>query len=915
MRRTSTRAASTARAGSAATAGAALAAAGTGVLTNYATAAVPTWAQNPWLVWSAFGALVVAALGLQLWAKSADSGAGPAHPQQLPLEGALAGRPASLAPAHTGGPVRGRDSDLVVLRKMMRRPDGRFAVLCGTGGVGKTTLAALLAEQADAEGTPVFWVPWRDERDLAEQMTRVALACGLPEERLEAVRSGRASMPDVVWQQLAVARRWLLIVDNVDDPSAVGPDREPLASYRGWIRPSGGGLLLVTSRDAHPDTWGGRAVLHPVAPLDPDAGARALLDGAPDAGTVEDARLLADRLGGLPLALRAAGRHLAAVAGRFRTFTAYREALDHELPALLGAEHPDAADPGIARRLVRHTWDLSLDQLTAGGNTRARHVLRLLSLLGTAPVPLPFLTPGLVTAAIGRATTQNDVEAAVNGLHTYGLVDSPAADPVVAQVSLHPLIREISALALTSESADPRRWHRALADHMVATVRALRETGPADWPTGRLLAPHALAISDLEGCRDDLALAGSLSSLARLLDAAGEATESLRLHRRAAATRTRLLGPDHTDTMDSVAGAAVALHNLRQHADAVELHEQNLAARARALGENHPDTLRSRHQLADALGGLARHAEAVDLHRRNLTARTGTLGPEHPDTLSSRSGLGRELGSLGRYAEAFELFEVNLIHRTRVLGQSHPDTLASHNDLAASLAALGRGGEAGNLFAVSLLRHTLVLGPDHPDTQNTRSRLALALGLQGRYAEALEKHRRCLADCTRVLGRDHPDTLSTCNNLANALNHLGRCAEAVELHRGNLADATRVLGPNHPDTRNFRNNLANALNDRGRHGEAIELHRRNLLDYTGALGPEHPRTLTTRTNLAMALDRLGRHGEAVEQFRRVHDDRARVLGPDHPDTARSRGNLSVAERHLAWSRRWYVRPWRRPDAG
>lgn len=64
----------------------------------------------------------------------------------------------------------------------------------------------------------------------------------------------------------------------------------------------------------------------------------------------------------------------------------------------------------------------------------------------------------------------------------------------------------------------------------------------------------------------------------------------------------------------------------------------------------------------------------------------------------------------------------------------------------------------------------------------------------------------------------------------------------------------------------------------------------------------------------MALNHLGRHTEAVEQFRQVLDDRTRALGTDHPDTARSRNNLAVAERHLAWSRRWYVRPWRRLGA-
>ncbi|WUD78588.1 tetratricopeptide repeat protein [Streptomyces sp. NBC_00510] len=869
-------------------------------------------------MWPVFGVLVLAAVGLQLWARSLDANAGRAHPQQLPLERVLVGRLGSLAPVHTGRPVRGRGTELAALRTMLHRPAGRFAVLCGTGGVGKTTLAALLAEHASAQGMPVFWVSWRDEPDLAEQMTRVALACGLPEEQLEAVRAGRGSLPDVVWQQLARGRPWLLVVDNADQPAAVGPGSEPLTNYRGWIRPGGSGLLLVTSRDTHPDTWGSRAVLHRLAPLDADAGASTLLDGAPDAGTLEDARLLADRLGGLPLALHAVSRYLAAVASRYRTFTNYMQALDHELSELLGAEHPDAADPDVARTLVRHTWDLSLDQLTFSGNTRARHVLRLLSLFGPAPIPLPVISPSLVTVATGQAATAADIEAAINGLHTYGLVDTPDTGPdgsAIAQVSLHPLIREISALALTDEFLDPSHWYQAVTDHMVAAVQRLNSTSPADWPIARLLAPHVLAIAELEGCRDSLELASAQHLLAQLLSAAGDMSGALRLNRQAAATRTRVLGPDHPDTLHSRNRLGITLHGLRQNADAVELHEQNIIDRVRVLGPDHPDTLSSRSNLANALGGLTRHTEAVDLHRQNLADRARVLGPDHSDTLESRSGLGRELVSLGRFTEAHDLFERNLIARTRVLGPDHPDTLEARNDLASALMSLDRQAEAANLFERNLIDRTRVLGPDHPDTLDTRSNLALVMDVSGRYAEAIEQFRQCLADYTRVLGPDHAHTLSARNNVANALNHLGRHAEAIDFHRQNLIDYTRVLGPDHPDTRSSRNNLANALNDGGRHAEAADLHRQNLVDHTRERGPDHPGTLTSRNNLAMALHRLGQHAEAVEQFRRVLDDRTRVLGPDHPNTLRSRTNLAVAERRMARSRRWYVRPWRRVDAG
>ncbi|MFD5411789.1 hypothetical protein [Streptomyces nojiriensis] len=310
----------------------------------------------------------------------------------------------------------------------------------------------------------MFWVRWRGQGELAEQMTRIALACGLTEERLEEARAGRAGLPDVVWEQLERAGRWLVVLDNVDDPGAVGPGGEPVAGYRGWVRPGGRGLLLVTSRDGDAAMWGGRAELMRVTALAASAGGQVLLDAAPAAGTAAEAERLSVRLGGLPLALHAAGRYLAAPGSRYRTFTAYQDALDSHLATLLGAEQPGGTDPEAVRRLIRYTWALSLDQLEANGTALARPVLRLLSLLAPAPAPVSFLSPELVTAACGAPATAVTVETAVNGLHAYGLLDTPTppdGTPAIGQVILHPLVREITALSLRAETPDLESWHRA----------------------------------------------------------------------------------------------------------------------------------------------------------------------------------------------------------------------------------------------------------------------------------------------------------------------------------------------------------------------------------------------------------------------------------------------------------------------
>ncbi|MER6477123.1 tetratricopeptide repeat protein [Streptomyces filamentosus] len=590
---------------------------GLAVVTNYVTASVPDWADNPWIVWGVFGAFVMAVLVLHLWGRRLDAEAGGPPARPVPVPQIVSRAAASLAPPVLHRPVRGREDVVAGLARLLKRPvaRGRFAVVTGTGGMGKTTVAAALAEHARAKGIPVFWIRWRGETSLAEQMVQAAVACGLPEERLAAARAGQAGLADTVWDHLSGVKRWLIVLDNLDDPDTLTtPATGPLNEHRGWIRPSPTGLLLITSRVTAPAVWGSAAVFTRLAPLPEPDGAQVLLDASPGAGTEDEARLLADRLGGIPLALHAASRYLAAPADRHRTFTAYRQALDTDLAFLVGAEHPRADDPDIARSVVRHTWDLSLDQLTHDSAPLARPVLHLLSLLAPAPIPLSFLTPELLTRATGLSATTVTVEAAINGLHTYGLLETASGangDPAPGLVTLHPLIREITALTFTETTTDTTTWHHALAQHTTTTLTALTANASVSRTATRQLTLHALAISALAGNTDDLVLLGQLSALGQLLANHGDLVGALLVRQHVAEQRARLLGPDHTDTLVSRNNLATALHDLGRYQEAADLHQRNLADSERILGTDHPDTLASRNNLADVQAVLARRSRRM----------------------------------------------------------------------------------------------------------------------------------------------------------------------------------------------------------------------------------------------------------------------------------------------------------------
>ncbi|MGQ4437157.1 tetratricopeptide repeat protein [Streptomyces sp. SAS_260] len=725
-------------------------------------------------------------------------------------------------------PVRGREQELAELHKLLgRRGEGGMAVVCGGGGFGKTALAAETARRAAESKKEVFWIEWRDDPTrLANDFVVAARALGLPDSALHAAQAGEAVLVDVVWDHLASTNGWLIVIDNADAPEQVGPAHESVASYRGWLRPDGPGLLLITSRDTSPVTWGNQAHLVPLESLTSSAGAEALRDVSPNAGGVEAAQALSSRLGGLPLALNAAASFLAQPTSRYHSFTEYREALDREFGDLIGAPNVRANDPDVARRIVRYTWDLSLNQLHSDGVVLARPILRLLSLLAPAPIARSLLTPELLSQASRQPATTHGLDAGLAGLHRYGLLTASASHTLLAHgttepedmdgiagVALHRLVREVVAHTLREEEADTglSYWYRALDERLTQSAAEVAAAGQAGWPTARLLAAHLLPYLDRA---NQSGFRGRREAVRRLADAlrdAGAGLEQHLLREHLHQSEMRQLGRNHPDTLSSRNDLALSLRNLGRVQEAVELQRDALAASERVLGADHPGTLTARNNLALALRDLGRHQEAAELHRRELAASERALGPDHPGTLTARNNLALALHVLGRHQEAAELHRDALANCERVLGPTDPRTLTSRNNLASVLADLGHHQEAVELLQQNLTERESILGVNHPDNIVGRTNLATVLSDLGRHQEAFDQHQVALIASEHSLGSDHPHTLTIRNNLANTLFHLGRYQESASLHRLVWADRRRLLGPRHPDTRETVRNLTAAI--------------------------------------------------------------------------------------------------------
>ncbi len=262
---------------------------------------------------------------------------------------------------------------------------------------------------------------------------------------------------------------------------------------------------------------------------------------------------------------------------------------------------------------------------------------------------------------------------------------------------------------------------------------------------------------------------------------------------------------------------------LGRHEQALALQLSALATRKRLLGDEHPETLRSQGVIADQYRGLGRNAEAEPLYLEVLEKRRRVLGEEHPDTITSITSYGNTLAAKGSYAEAEPLLREALALRRRVQGEEHGQTLIAINSLGFLLQEEGKLAEAEPLRREAVATARRVLGEEHPDTLIYLVNMGTLLEELGQREEAERYFREALEKRRRVLGEEHPRTLGVQYLLGRALHGQGRLGEAEAILREVLAKRSRLLGEEHRSALTTRRELAAVLLDRHHATEALAL--------------------------------------------------------------------------------------------
>ena len=636
------------------------------------------------------------------------------------------------------GLLVGREGLLAELDARLAGGDGggpRVVALTGLGGAGKTSVAVEYAHRHLGE-VRVCW------QFAAEDPAVLAAEFGVLAAELQAREMADARDP-VVWVHGVLARAeadWLVVFDNAPD----------WASVEGFMPPAGRGRVLITTQS---QLWPpGQALDVPV--LDIEVAADFLVHRTGDTDRAA-ARELAERLGGLPLALEQAAAYMQATGTVLASYVRLFRARQRDLLARgQAAGHP--LD-------VAATLGLALSRL-ASEDAAAAGLLRLLAFLAPEPVPLGLLLAGeqhtdlpspheaaAVGPLLGDPVAAGD---AISGLRRYSLV-SPAGDGLVL---VHRLVQAITRAQLSADAA--RQWKQTAATLVDAAI-PVDARPPATWRVCEVLLPHAQAVLDLTS--------GGMRQIGRYVGNRGSYLTARDLFQKIADAHQEsdAYGPSHQETLTARHNLAVWTGVAGDPAGARDQLAALLPVRERIQGPEHRETLSTRNQLTRWIGDAGDAAGARDQAAAMLPVCERFLGPEDRETLTARSQLARWTGEAGDAAGARDQAAALLPVRERIHGPEHPATLFARMNLARWTGEAGDPAGARDQYAALLSIRERVLGPEHPDTLSTRRDLATWTGRAGDPAAARDQIAAVLPIYERVLGPEHPDTLTTRSNLAH----------------------------------------------------------------------------------------------------------------------------------------------------
>jgi hypothetical protein len=259
-------------------------------------------------------------------------------------------------------------------------------------------------------------------------------------------------------------RRWLLIYDNADSPEELS-----------GLLPQGTGHVLLTSRN---QSWASSAKVVEVSVFDRMESVTFLLRQVPGL-TDEDAKLLAESLGDLPLVIEQAAAWLLATGMEAHR---YLDLLETEPTELL-----DQGQPTGYPRTATATWQVSLRRLREQMPAAAK-ALEVCAFFAPEPIPLSLLYNERFRAIL-TPFDENLKLPIMQGRLTreIGRFALARIDFRQNSIRIHRLVQAIIRGQLSAEEAKETCLQ---AYEVLAAANPVVTDDPVNWPAFAELWPH-----------------------------------------------------------------------------------------------------------------------------------------------------------------------------------------------------------------------------------------------------------------------------------------------------------------------------------------------------------------------------------------------------------------------------------------
>ncbi|KAJ5151485.1 uncharacterized protein N7482_010737 [Penicillium canariense] len=743
----------------------------------------------------------------------------------------------------------------------------KVAILHGLGGIGKTQLAIRFARDRKFDFTAIFWLSGKDRVTLLQSLSSILPRLPGQSQNTEASNDEEVEQRAnyvLRWLALKDNSRWLIIFDNIDQYFSIDDVDGDTYDIGKFFPAADHGSILLTSRPQDITELGKP---FPVHRLDSKDTIRLLLESSHllERNAV-NTLALADRLGGLPLAIVIAGAFMRQTGTNITEYLQYYQESwsDLQLQSNPGRQYQQGN--------MLQTWTISYHEIQKR-DPKAAELLLLFAHFDNRDIWYGLVKGGCHSPD----ATSNELTFKINvkTLIGFSLLETTQQG---GSYAMHPVVQNWCLHIASADKVHSIRLNNLALISVGYTVPSARTRNYSDLQQ-RLIA-HANFVRHRDWSGDNITVLGALLGFGGLYSNQGKLKEGEEVYQQALIGYEKALGPNHTSTLVTVNNLGILYSDQGKLKEAEEMYQRALAGY-----ENDPmPTLSTVNNLGNLYSNQGKLKEAEEMFRRALAGYEKALGPGHTSTITTVNNLSLLYHNQGKLKAAGEMYQRALAGYNKALGPDHTSTLVTVNNLGNLYRDQGKLKAADEMYQRALAGYEKALGPDHTSTLNTVNNLGNLYRYQGKLKVAEEIYQRALAGYEKALGPDHTSTLNTVNNLGLLYSDQGKLKAAEEMYQRTLVGKDKTLGPDHTSTLETVNNIGLLYSNQGKLKEANEMYERALAGFDKALGPDHTSTLTTVNNLGNLYKHQGRLKEAEEMYQRALRGTEKALGPDHTST-------------------------------